>query len=98
MNPEAQTGLNPYGQAAQSGLLGVGGAARPPGREPAIGQFVIIVKGNHKGYKGICKDMNGPLARIELHTNNKTITIERTKLGIEQYVLLPRWRILRESA
>ena len=98
MNPEAQTGLNPYGQAAQSGMLGVGGAARPPGREPAIGQFVIIVKGNHKGYKGICKDMNGPLARIELHTNNKTITIERTKLGIEQYVLLPRWRILRESA
>lgn len=84
MNPEMQAGLTPYGQAAQSGMLG--GAARPPGREPAIGQFVVIVKGNHKGYKGICKDMNGPLARVELHTNNKTITIERTKLGVQQYV------------
>lgn len=53
------------------------------GREVALGLNVIVIKGNHKGYKGIIKDLNGPLARVELHTRMRTITIERNKLGVE---------------
>lgn len=54
-----------------------------PGREVALGLNVMVIKGNHKGYKGIIKDLNGPLARVELHTRMRTITIERNKLGVE---------------
>lgn len=53
------------------------------GREVALGQNVVVIKGNHKGLKGIIKDLNGPLARVELHTRMRTITIERNKLGVE---------------
>lgn len=53
------------------------------GREVALGVNVVVIKGNHKGYKGIIKDLNGPLARVELHTRMRTITIERNKLGVE---------------
>lgn len=53
------------------------------GREVALGQNVVVIKGNHKGLKGIIKDLNGPLARVELHSRMRTITIERNKLGVE---------------
>jgi transcription elongation factor SPT5 len=42
--------------------------------------MVWVIKGAHKGYVGSIKDTNGPLARVELHTNNKVITIEKEKL------------------
>ena len=61
-------------------------AGAPRGREVAVGLAVTVIKGNHKGYKGIIKDLNGPLARVELHTNMKTITIERNKLGTKKCV------------
>ena len=86
MNPERSAGLGAFSPAGQSGLLGAMGQQQAPMarvREVAVGAHVTIVKGPHKGLKGICKDMNGPLARIELHTRNRTITIERTKLGVE---------------
>jgi transcription elongation factor SPT5 len=76
------TKMNPDMNAPSAGMTG----ATPMvsrGREVALGLNVIVIKGNHKGYKGIIKDLNGPLARIELHTRMRTITIERNKLGVE---------------
>lgn len=76
------TKMNPEMNAMPSGMTG----ATPMvsrGREVGLGLNVIVIKGNHKGYKGIIKDLNGPLARIELHTRMRTITIERNKLGVE---------------
>lgn len=76
--------LNPDLQAQnallQSGMMGGATPARG-GRELALGLAVTVIKGPHKTYKGIIKDLNGQLARVELHTNMKTITIERNKLG-----------------
>ncbi|KAI8456704.1 hypothetical protein BY996DRAFT_8441431 [Phakopsora pachyrhizi] len=50
-------------------------------RDEDIGKLCYIIKGPHKGLQGIIKDINGLLARVELHTNSKTLTIEKTKLG-----------------
>ncbi|KAH9468034.1 hypothetical protein Pst134EA_011655 [Puccinia striiformis f. sp. tritici] len=50
-------------------------------RDEDIGKLCYIIKGPNKGLQGIIKDINGLLARVELHTNNKTLTIEKTKLG-----------------
>ena len=82
MNPDlAGASVN---AAMASGMMGTPGDLGRSQREYAVGAHVTVVKGNHKGYKGIVKDMNGPLARVELHTNSKTITIERNKLGAEK--------------
>ncbi|KAI0258579.1 hypothetical protein BC834DRAFT_64480 [Gloeopeniophorella convolvens] len=71
--------MNPAlsGGAATGGMVGSG--MRGP-RDRLIGVLVTVVKGNFKGYVGTIKDTNGPTARVELHTNNKVITIEKEKL------------------
>lgn len=59
---------------------------RPPenrqffGRDPLLEKSVMIIKGPYKGYMGICKEVNGPTARIELHTNAKIISIPRDQI------------------
>lgn len=50
-------------------------------RDDDIGKLCYIIKGPHKGLQGIIKDINGLLARVELHANNKTLTVEKSKLG-----------------
>jgi transcription elongation factor SPT5 len=72
MNPTAAGG-------AQGGMVGSGAMGRGP-RDRDIGAAITVVKGNHKGYNGIIKDINGTLARVELNTGNKVITIEKQKL------------------
>ncbi|KAG1749697.1 uncharacterized protein EDB91DRAFT_1109150 [Suillus paluster] len=72
MNPTAAGG-------AQGGMVGSGGMGRGP-RDRDIGAVITVVKGNHKGYNGVIKDINGTLARVELNTGNKVITIEKQKL------------------
>lgn len=47
-----------------------------------ISQTVRIAKGPHKGYMGIVKDTTDAMARVELHTNCKIITVEKSKLVI----------------
>lgn len=86
----------PMGPPGAPNLYGAAGAA--PRREVARGAHVTVIKGNHKGYKGIIKDLNGMLARVELHTNNKTITIERTKLGANKWVFLDSLSLVRHRA
>lgn len=74
------TKMNPAMAApGAGGLVGQGGMGRGP-RDRLIGVTVTVVKGAHKGYVGVIKDTNGPMARVELHTGNKVITIEKEKL------------------
>ena len=68
-----------------------GGNMMPPptrigGRDKTIGQTVTIRIGPYKGYMGIIKDATDHTARVELHTKNKTITIEKMKLGFREFV------------
>ena len=72
--------MNPHvaGGAAIGGMVGSGMARGPRDRD--IGALVAVVKGPQKGYIGIIKDTNGNLARVELHTGNKVITIDKQKL------------------
>ncbi|OJA11585.1 hypothetical protein AZE42_01936 [Rhizopogon vesiculosus] len=72
MNPTAAGG-------AQGGMVGSGAMGRGP-RDRDIGATITVIKGNLKGYIGIIKDINGTLARVELNTGNKVITIDKEKL------------------
>lgn len=69
-----------------------GGNMMPPpkvgGRDRTIGQTVTVRLGPYKGLMGIVKDATDHTARVELHTKNKTITIEKMKLGFREYVTI----------
>jgi transcription elongation factor SPT5 len=63
------------------------GAAMPPpavvrsgGFDRSIGQTVIIRQGPYKGLLGIIKDTTDVSARVELHSNLRTVSIEKSKL------------------
>lgn len=71
--------MNPAMVAPTGGMVGSGAMGRGP-RDRDIGTTVTVVKGPHKGYAGTIKDTNGPIARVELRTGNKVITIEKEKL------------------
>jgi len=47
-----------------------------------IGQTVRVCQGPFKGYIGIVKDATESLARVELHTNCKTISVDRNRLSV----------------
>eukprot|EP01083_Nonionella_stella_P086624 240793_1 len=69
-----------------SGIIKNGGTAPPPfrrgrGRRDAMeGKTVKIISGNFKGYAGIVKTAQGDKLRIELHTENKVITVKRAQV------------------
>ncbi|KAI0062514.1 transcription elongation factor Spt5 [Artomyces pyxidatus] len=73
--------MNPAlsGGAMTGGMVGSGNMGRGP-RDRLIGVVVKVIKGPHKGYDGTVKDTNGNIARVELQTGNKVITIEKDKL------------------
>ncbi|KAK7036689.1 transcription elongation factor spt5 [Paramarasmius palmivorus] len=71
--------MNPALAAPTGGMVGSGPMGRGP-RDRLIGVHVTVIKGPHKGYVGTIKDTNGPIARVELHTGNKVISIEKAKL------------------
>jgi transcription elongation factor SPT5 len=73
------TKMNPAMAAPSGGMVGSGNMGRGP-RDRLIGVTVVVVKGAHKGYVGTIKDTNGAIARVELHTGNKVISIEKEKL------------------
>lgn len=73
------TKMNPAVGTPSGGMVGSGNMGRGP-RDRHIGVVVSVVKGAHKGYVGTIKDTNGPIARVELHTGNKVISIEKSKL------------------
>lgn len=49
---------------------------------------VAVVKGEFKGYVGTVKDTNGNIARVELATNRKVISIDKSKLRRKKCVLI----------
>nr|XP_006824005.1 PREDICTED: transcription elongation factor SPT5 isoform X2 [Saccoglossus kowalevskii] len=62
---------------------GQGGGGRGRGRRDMelIGQTVRIREGPFKGYIGIVKDATESTARVELHTNCKTISVDKNRLN-----------------
>lgn len=70
--------LNPALQAQ----LPMGGASLMPppmvnaNKNRLVNTLVVIVKGTNKGLMGVIKDVLGSSARVELATNNKTLTID----------------------
>ncbi|ODV96736.1 hypothetical protein PACTADRAFT_48552 [Pachysolen tannophilus NRRL Y-2460] len=58
-------------------------APKIAGRDFSINTRVKIISGGHKGKKGIIKDANGEIARVELHAPNKLVTINKSHLKYE---------------
>lgn len=67
-------------QSSTRGGFHGGGRGR---RDPSIFKNAVIVGGPFKGYKGIVKTANDRDMTIELSTNGKKITVERSKVQIE---------------
>lgn len=53
------------------------------GRDPTIHQYVSVRKGPYKGKKGLVKDANGPMARVEMHNPAKIVPINKVDLLFE---------------
>ncbi|OAT06168.1 transcription initiation protein spt5 [Blastomyces gilchristii SLH14081] len=66
---------------------GMNGSGMPPpksfGRDRTIGKTVTIRKGPFKGLLGIVKDTTDAQARVELHSKNKVITVDKDMLAIK---------------
>ena len=60
-------------------MVGSGVLGRGP-RDRLIGTPVMVIKGPSKGVAGVVKDTNGNIARVELLTGNKVISIDKSKL------------------
>ncbi|KAH9931558.1 uncharacterized protein B0H18DRAFT_989959 [Fomitopsis serialis] len=71
--------MNPALNGGVGGMVGSGNMGRGP-RDRLIGVTVTVTKGPNKGYVGTIKDTNGPIARVELVTGNKVISIDKAKL------------------
>lgn len=74
--------LNP---ALNNQLQGGGASLMPPpavnlNKGRLVNTLVVVVKGTQKGLMGVIKDVLGENARVELATNNKTITVNMTSL------------------
>lgn len=78
--------MNPALVPPTGGMVGSGNMGRGP-RDRLIGVTVTIVKGPYKGYVGAIKDTNGPIARVELHTGNKVVPVDKEKLKRRLWVL-----------
>lgn len=81
MNPALQRNGRPQQPMAPPPKMG--------GRDRTIGQTVMVRIGPYKGLMGIIKDATDLQARVELHTKNKTISIDKDRLGFREYVFLP---------
>ncbi|PGH14683.1 hypothetical protein AJ79_02849 [Helicocarpus griseus UAMH5409] len=66
---------------------GMNGSGMPPprsfGRDRTIGKTVTIRKGPFKGLLGIVKDTTDFQARVELHSKNKVVTVDKDMLSIK---------------
>ena len=68
----------------QTGGMAGSAIGRGP-RDRSIGETVTIVQGPQKGYVGIIKDTNGSLARVELLTGGRAISVDKSKLRRRLY-------------
>lgn len=69
---------------------GMNGTGMPPprtvGRDRTVGKTVTIRKGPYKGLLGIVKDTTDEIARVELHSVSKVVSVEKENLTIKEYV------------
>jgi len=72
-----------------------GGSKGPKDR--LINMQVAVVKGEFKGYLGTVKDTNGNTARVELATNRKVISIDKSKLRRKKWVFIISFRSKRSN-
>ena len=70
--------MNPAMATPSGGMVGSAMGRGP--RDRHIGETVMVIKGPNKGYVGTIKDTNGMIARVELRTGNKIISIDKEKL------------------
>ena len=80
--------MNPAMQRRMGGPGGAGMMPPPPamrtgGRDRTIGQTVIVRQGPYKGLLGIVKDATDVTARVELHSNLRTVSLEKSKLTFQ---------------
>lgn len=75
-------------------MVGSGILGRGP-RDRLIGTQVMVTKGPSKGIAGVIKDTNGNIARVELLTGNKVISIDKSKLRWRKYVACSCPRFLK---
>eukprot|EP00054_Salpingoeca_dolichothecata_P010528 m.58744 g.58744 ORF g.58744 m.58744 type:complete len:1162 (-) comp19039_c0_seq2:55-3540(-) len=59
---------------------GRGGGGRGRRRHELVYQTVRIVSGPYKGYVGVVRDATDTMARVELHTKSRTISVDITKV------------------
>lgn len=76
--------MNPNLQVGARGMAPPKNIPRQGGRDRAIGQTVIVRQGPYKGLLGIVKDATDSMARVELHSKSKLISVEKTKLGYKE--------------
>lgn len=79
------TKINPALQ--KNGANGTNGAMPPPktiGRDRLLGKSVTVRKGPYKGMLGIVKDTTDTVARIELHSKSKVISVEKDALSVKE--------------
>ena len=74
LNPALNAQL-PYGAASL-----MPPPAATPNKNRLVNTLVVVVKGTSKGLMGVIKDVVGENARVELATNNKTLTINMASL------------------
>lgn len=73
-NPALQAIGMPIANAKSGGASS--NLRRPTGRDELVGKTVAITRGPYKTYRGIIKETNGPMARVELHTMSKILPID----------------------
>ncbi len=67
--------LTPYMSSEPQQTRHVGGTGRH-----LIGKSVTISGGTFKGYAGIVKDVQDSIARVELHTNSKIVSVPKDRV------------------
>lgn len=77
--------MNPAMQRKDGGMMPAPPVMRTGGYDRAIGQTVIVRQGPYKGLLGIIKDTTDVNARVELHSNLKTVSVEKSKLTFKTW-------------
>ncbi|KAI8591379.1 hypothetical protein BDZ88DRAFT_50734 [Geranomyces variabilis] len=76
-----------FGGPPRSG--GFGGGRGRGNFHPIIGKTVTIAVGAFKGYVGIVKEVNDGMARVELHTASRVVTVDVNKCLLPGQTLAP---------
>ena len=63
-----------------------------------INTLVVIVKGTTKGLMGVIKDIQADNARVELATNNRTVSIPLAYLKRKEQVLVAHLRQVADGS